>query len=221
MPEDASGFDEITLTFDPGKACIPDGHDDFSGLDSLFIESSAVLLYEEEGWWNYSVRGMEGIGLDGTLPILYLDDDSLFSITFTPSAFYGTGTELIKGITAVFKEMGSLGMDYSEEGCKDFYIPFELDTVEVSFSADMSHQIFLGKFDPFFDNIDMIGNFNDWGNPLGTDLEDPDGDSIYSVIIPDMFVGQTIKYLFRRNRNDATSESLEGTSKNPFFDLNI
>lgn len=210
MPEDASGFDEITLTFDPKKACIPDGHGGLSGLDSVFMESSAVLLFEEKDWWHHRISTWE-MGLDSTLPCLYLNDDSLFSITFTPSAFYGTGTELITGIVGEFYESGRIGLDHGAEGCQYFYIPFELDTAEVSFSVDLSYQTFLKNFDPLFDYVDVVGDFNNWGDPSGTDLTDPDGDSIYSVTMKKLFAGQTIKYRFRRNRNDGTSETLDSS----------
>ena len=207
LPDSAAGFGEITLILDPAKTCVPDGYERISGQDSILFSSSAVLLYEDERSWDHRV-GSKYPSQDGTLPYLYPYNDSLYSITYTPRAYYGTGTELIKGISARFRREGAYGLDFGEEGCQDFYIPFELDTVELSLNVDLSHQIFLGYFDPLFDHVDAIGNFNNWGNPQGTDLEDPDGDSIYSVTLTDMVVDQTIEYRFRRNKSDETSESL-------------
>ncbi len=207
LPDSSAGFGEITLIFNPAKACVPDGWEAISGQDSILFSSSAVLFFEEEGSWDHRV-GSSHPSHDGTLPYLYPYHDSLYSITFTPQTYYGTGTELIKGINARFKGPGVYGLDFGEEGCKEFHIPFKLDTVEVSFNVDMSYQIFLKKFDPFFDIVDVAGNFNNWGD-VRTDLQDPDGDSIYSVTTPDLVAGITIEYRFRRNRNDGTSEDID------------
>jgi len=216
-PEGANGFDEITLTFYPDSACFPLWAEGLGGLDSIAMHSSAVSVNEEILSWNHTIWFNQP-GFNGKMPILYADSDTSYSITFVPAEFYGTGTDPIVGISAVFNDginWERVGKEHGAEGCMDFFIPLDIETASVTFNVKMGHQIFLGRFDPIFDFIDVAGNFNNWGNP-GTTMTDSALeviDSVYSVTIDDLYVGQQIEYKFRKNKDWAFTE-LDG------YDLN-
>ncbi len=216
-PSDASGFQEIKLTFFPEYACVHDDKLGLSGLDSIAMHSSAILVGEQPNWWDHIVP-FDGRGYDGTFPYLYPDSDTSYSITFTPSTFYGTGGEAMAGISAVFNDgfgWDRLGKEHGDEDCVDFYMALTNETTSVTFNVDMSHQIFLGNFDPVFGFLDVAGNFNYWGNPGATMTDEADGviDSIYSVTVDNMVIGRLIEYKFRINKDWVSSEL-------PGFDAN-
>jgi len=206
-PENANCFQEITLTFYPDSACNFYGEQGLAGLDSIAIHSTAVLVNESPTSWSHIVE-YDDIGFDGTLPHLYPNPDGSYSMTFTPSKFYGTGNTPIVAILAVFNDCHGwtkTGRDFGESSCKDFYIPLNTEKASVTLNVNMTHQAFLGNFDPLFDFVDVAGTFNDWGNTL-TYLNDPNSDGIYTITIPDQIIGQKIEYKFRINNDWATSE---------------
>ncbi|MCF8378775.1 MAG: T9SS type A sorting domain-containing protein [Bacteroidales bacterium] len=209
-PENATGSQELKLTFFPGYACSFQGNTELFGLDSIAMHSSAVLSNEDPWSWNHTVP-FDGQSFDGNYPYLYPDSDTSYSILLNPSSFYGTGDNVTVGINAVFNDaLGWTrdGRDYGDGICKDFFIPLNFEKTSVTFNVDMSYQIFLGNFDPVFDFLDLAGNFNFWGNPGATMTDAADGkiDSIYSVTVTDLVVGQNIEYKFRINKDWSTSE---------------
>ena len=223
-PEGANGFEEITLRFFPDSACVPIGVEGLAGLDSIAIHSSAILVNEDPWSWNHIIR-YDGIGFDGTLPHLYPDSDTSYSMTFIPADFYGIGEVPIIGISAVFNDCfgwSKEGKDFGVAICRDFYIPLGVVTASVTFNVNMSHQIFLGQFDPVFDFLDLAGNFNNWGNPGATMKDSLLGvlDSIYSVTVENLYVGQQIEYKFRKNKDWGTSE-LPGYDKNRKYTVQV
>lgn len=72
------------------------------------------------------------------------------------------------------------------------FTPMEDLTVNVN----MSYQATLSNFDPANDTIYVLGTLDGW---VGTEMTDPDGDSIYTVIFPDLYVGSMYEYKFRIN----------------------
>jgi photosystem II stability/assembly factor-like uncharacterized protein len=206
-PENATGFQKITLTFYPDSACTFYGEQGLAGLDSIAIHSSAVLVNESPTSWNHEIK-FDAIGFDGTLPHLYANPDGSYSMTFTPSKFYGTANTPIVAILAVFNDCAGwdkTGREFGENGCKDFYIPLNSEKTSVTLNVNMTHQMFLGNFDPLFDFVDVVGTFNNWGDPV-INMNDPNSDGIYTVTIPDLIIGQRIEYKFRINNDWNTSE---------------
>jgi photosystem II stability/assembly factor-like uncharacterized protein len=206
-PENATGFQEITLTFYPDSACTFYGEQGLAGLDSIAMHSNALLVNEYPTSWNHMVQ-YNDIGFDGTLPHLYANPDGSYSMTFTPSKFYGTANTPIVAILAVFNDgfgWDKTGREFGESDCRDFYIPLNTEKTSVTLNVNMTHQMFLGNFDPLFDFVDVAGNFNNWGDPV-TNLNDPNSDGIYTLTIPDLIIGQRIEYKFRINNDWATSE---------------
>ncbi|MBL7110630.1 MAG: PKD domain-containing protein [Bacteroidales bacterium] len=128
-PPDATGFDEITLVFDAKYACNNGGSaNSLLGADSVGFNSSAILIGESQHNWNHPVY-FDGTGANMQRPILMPLGDSTYSITFTPSDYYGTGAAEIRGISMSFNN----GIDWSEEGltfatfgCDDMFIPLQV-----------------------------------------------------------------------------------------------
>ena len=76
---------------------------------------------------------------------------------------------------------------------------------EVELNVDMNEQIAGGLFNPASDFVDVSGTFNDWGGSEA--FTDADGDGVYAITIPDVSIGDTIKYKYRINANEATAEA--------------
>ncbi len=76
----------------------------------------------------------------------------------------------------------------------------------VTFNVNMSCWKQLGKFDPATQFVDVAGSFDAWD---GTNFHlTPDAnDSIYSITIPDLMVGDTLNFKFRINGSWADSLS--------------
>ena len=127
-PPDATAYDEMTLIFDPDKACFISGSLD--GLDSIAIHSGVTFLTGET--WQHVVE-FNATGANGQLPILYPTGDGRFSITYTPADFYGLNGEIVTQICAVFNngtDWDQDGRDFEPNGseCMDFFIPIEYET---------------------------------------------------------------------------------------------
>jgi len=128
-PEDATAYDEITLTFNAYESCTPTGKDDLIGLDSILMHSAAFELGQSGHWGIYKVDYNE-VGANGQMPVLTANGDETYSITFIPVEFYGVpyGSVITK-ITAVFNggTWDAEGKDFDEYGnCCDFQIPLSI-----------------------------------------------------------------------------------------------
>lgn len=125
-PPNASAYDEITLTLDAKLSC-PEGS--LYEVDSVMMHSG--ISFNGNSWSN--VVDFDGMAMNGQYPKLTNNSDTTWSITFTPSEFYGieSGT-YVEGINCVFNGGDwSLGeaKDYDMEGnCTDFFIPLAYAT---------------------------------------------------------------------------------------------
>jgi len=81
-PATASAYEEITLTIDTRLSC-PDSA--LFGADSVMMHSAVNI--DGTAWSN--VVAFDGIGANGQSPKLMHNGDSTWSITFTPSEYYG------------------------------------------------------------------------------------------------------------------------------------
>ncbi|MEA3444340.1 MAG: lamin tail domain-containing protein [Bacteroidota bacterium] len=67
---------------------------------------------------------------------------------------------------------------------------------DLTVNVNMSYQVSIGNFDPLNDTIYVVGSFDGW---TGTEMADADGDSIYTVVLPDLYVDTLYEYKFRIN----------------------
>jgi hypothetical protein len=127
-PENATVYDEITLTFDPVEACFQSGS--LAGLPSIGMHSGVTI--NGSTWQN--VIAFNATGANGQSPILTANPDGTFSIIYTPYDFYGFAVGAnVTQICAVFNN----GTDWTQDGrdfqsggtnCMDFFIPIQSGT---------------------------------------------------------------------------------------------
>jgi hypothetical protein len=156
-PPNATGWDELTLTLDANVAC-HGAKQSIVGQSDIRMHSAAFLYDNIANWgsqWgsyaiNFNAQPKEE-GFD--FPRLTDNGDGTYSITFTPSKFYGVpeGSTII-GITAVFNANGGWdyeAKDFAGDVCGDFYIPlsYEPPTPALKFTLDLTYQEELGNFD--------------------------------------------------------------------------
>ena len=72
--------------------------------------------------------------------------------------------------------------------------PYTGITSAVTFSVDMQLPA-QGTFDPSTDHVYIAGNFTDWQN-AALEMDDPDGDSIYTLTVSDFTSGDLAIYKF-------------------------
>jgi hypothetical protein len=197
-PANATAFDELTLTFDPELACFESGS--LAGLPSIGM-FSGVTIYPGN-IWQYVIP-YNGTGVNGQAPVLMPTGDGKYSITYTPSEFYGIpiGT-IVTQICAVFNN----GTGWDQDGrdfdpghtyCIDFFIPlnYNIENPAFHFNLNMNKMIYEGNFDPSMDEVyivmDDIGTF---------ELLDLDGNGIYEGTINEgLEAGTVYDYQFRIN----------------------
>ena len=122
-PENATVFDEITLTVDINQACWEAGS--LSGAPYIAMHSGVTL---NGNAWQYVIN-FDGIGANGQTPILSSNGDDTYSITFIPYEFYGFpagGT--VTQICGVFNNGNNWNQDARDfdaggVDCMDFFIP--------------------------------------------------------------------------------------------------
>lgn len=122
-PENATVYDDITLTFYAEQACYQNGS--LAGLSTVAMHSGVTINGTA---WQYTVA-FNSAGGNGQSPVLTSNPDGTFSISFNPYEFYGfpAGSNVTQ-ICAVFNN----GTDWSQDGrdflqggpdCSDFFIP--------------------------------------------------------------------------------------------------
>jgi hypothetical protein len=83
-PPDATAWDELTLTFDPSLSCFQS--QSLEGFPVVYMHSG--VGYPDGSIWQHVVAYNE-TGANGQSPILIPNGDGTYSITYTPSDFYG------------------------------------------------------------------------------------------------------------------------------------
>lgn len=123
IPENATVYDDIILTFDPESACYENGS--LAGLSTIAMHSGVTI---NGTTWQNSVS-FNSTGVNGQSPVLTSNPDGTFSIAFNPYEFYGfpAGSNVTQ-ICAVFNngtDWNKDGRDFLEGGpdCSDFFIP--------------------------------------------------------------------------------------------------
>ncbi|MCF8378202.1 MAG: T9SS type A sorting domain-containing protein [Bacteroidales bacterium] len=124
-PENATVYDEITLTFDPLEACFQSG----SLTGNAYVAMHSGITVNGNPWQN--VIEFNGTGANGQSPILSFNPDGTYSITFVPYDFYGFAPGVVvTQICAVFNN----GTGWNQDGrdfepgttnCIDFFIPID------------------------------------------------------------------------------------------------
>lgn len=77
-------------------------------------------------------------------------------------------------------------------------------SADVVFNVDMTLPIANGNFNPGSDFVDVSGTFNNWGS--SGQMDDPDGDGIYTLTVSGLPTFREIEYKYRINGNWQTAE---------------
>ena len=114
FPMDAAADDEVTLWFDPFYSCESGQSNSLEGSSEVRIHSGAGV--NGSGWTN-SVD-WDGTGYDGTTTYLTAQPEGQYTITYTPSAFYGLdpGTDMVHHLDMVFNSGNSTPSPWDKEG---------------------------------------------------------------------------------------------------------
>ncbi|MCF8372720.1 MAG: lamin tail domain-containing protein [Bacteroidales bacterium] len=152
----------------------------WNGIDYSFVDIIGFPDDNVSSTW--SVAGVSGATANHTL----VRKGSV--LTGNTDWVAAAGTDSVSSEWIVFPQNT---FDYLGSHPNNF-TPMEDLTVNVN----MSYQISLGNFNPLTDTVYVAGSFNAWG---GAEMADPDGDSIYTVLIPDLYVGTLYEYKFHIN----------------------
>ncbi|MBE9469308.1 MAG: T9SS type A sorting domain-containing protein [Bacteroidetes bacterium] len=139
IPEQGTGWDELTLTFNPALACSGEKLS-LEGSATVAIHSGAFLIDEGQTGWGKHAVDFDKQSDDGTSTSLTDNGDGTYSITFTPAKFYPDIPDgaIITQISAVFNNgsgWDAEGKDFgTDEGCIDFVIPLHYESTDPAFA---------------------------------------------------------------------------------------
>lgn len=85
-------------------------------------------------------------------------------------------------------------------------------TTSVTFQVDMREMIKDEDFAPLTETVDIVADFNSFGTDSIVILSDLDGDSIYSIEVPNLEIGDKQSYKYRINGVNYGREEFAGKS---------
>ncbi len=151
-PETATANDELTLTLNVSKACVPSGKNPVSQAGKVCMHSGYGDV-AGNNWQN--VVDWDKTGKDGTKTELTDNGDGTWSITFTPKDFYGIEDGVVATkITCVFNGCDNWASEAKDDdgsgGCTDFLVPikFTNPNPSIGFKMNMNKLIKAGTLDP-------------------------------------------------------------------------
>lgn len=87
----------------------------------------------------------------------------------------------------------------------------------IELQVDMSAMILNDDFDPEIDKVDVVAGFNGFGTDSISVLKDLDGDSVYSVVVSDLRIGESINYKYRINAENNGREEYSNSEHLRFY----
>ncbi len=216
-PENATAWDEITLTLDAKLSC-PDSS--LFGADSVMMHSGVTI---DGAAWQNEVA-FDALGANGQQPKLIDNGDSTWSITYIPADFYGIEAKTeVSQICCVFNAgswAAGEGKDFDDEGnCTDFYIPLVFENNR-RWAITFTPADFYGiSPDSLVNGMECVFNAGDWSAGEGK-AHDPDnpGECI-NFVIPFITsgIGEYPEVTFKLYPNPVdnilTIEKLDGANK--------
>ncbi len=211
-PETATADDELTLTLDVSKACVPSGKNSVDQAGKVCMHSGYGDIAGNT-WQN--VVAWDQAGKDGTPTQLTDNGDGTWSITFTPRKFYGIDEGVVvTKICAVFNgcdNWASEAKDHDGQGgCMDFFIPIKFTNPNptIAFRLNMNKLIKNGTLDPGlhqvfaevegFDPVELLD--------LDANLET---DGIYEGLLEDTTLKEGNTYTIKFYYDDGTNKVYE------------
>ena len=123
QPENATVYDEITLTLTINEACFENG----SLLGAPYAAIHSGITVNGNPW--QKVVDFNGTGANGQSPVLNFVSEGVYAITYIPAEFYGIlPNEVVTQICAVFNNGSNWNQDARDfqsggTNCADFFIP--------------------------------------------------------------------------------------------------
>jgi hypothetical protein len=139
--------------------------------------------------------GVKSWGTDGTEGL-----DVGWDLTTKFPTGYSLSWQVADNEWATIDKLTMIGFNIKQDGGPT--------TAPVTFNVDMTNQINSGEFKPGTDFVDISGSFNNWGT--SERMTDPEGDGIYTLLIPEVPIGKEIEFKYRINGNWETSELTDG-----------
>ncbi len=175
VPRYAQASDDITITLNVNKSC-PVGS--LLTADSVMMHSGITI--DGTAWSN--VVAFDALGANGQQPKLTKVNDSIWSITINPAAFYPATTGVVTAINCVFNAgdwAAGEGKDFDATGgCVDFTIPLATDYAH-KWSITFTPSAFYGtQATDVVSAINCVFNAGDW--PLG-EAKDFDTDLVTCI----------------------------------------
>ncbi|HPE87535.1 MAG TPA: C25 family cysteine peptidase, partial [Bacteroidales bacterium] len=135
FPMDAAADDEVTLWFDPFYSCESGQSNSLEGSSEVRMHSAIGV--NGSGWVN--PIEWDDTGYDGTTTYLNAQPQGQYTITYTPSAFYGVNpaSDQIYQLEMVFNSGNSTASPWDKEGkapdafggCENIIIPLNFRSV--------------------------------------------------------------------------------------------
>jgi hypothetical protein len=131
-PANATGWDQITITYDPSKGCTPSSSISLVGSPVVKLHSAAFIYDNFASWpsWgqylvNYDQTPNDGIHATTDFSA---NGDGTYSITMVPAKYYAVPAgKTIIGLTLVFNNgsWAGQGKDFINAVCDNFYLPLK------------------------------------------------------------------------------------------------
>jgi len=147
------------------------------------------------------------------------DNDSVYTITIAmdPSQSYEYKFNIGLGWDGKDENPGNRSVDVGASDMTvdpsffNVYTPYTGIQSPVTFSVDMQLPA-QGNFDPATDHVFVAGNFTDWGSGA-IEMEDPDADTIYTIVVNTFTSGELAIYKFIWSETDAGSGTWESPTE--------
>lgn len=147
-PANATGWDQLTIKYDPSKGCTPNGNTSMVGASVVKMHAAAFIydnLVSWPSWGQYLVNYDQtpNDGIHATTDFTS-NGDGTYSITLIPAKYFGVPAgKTIVGLSMVFNDgswAGAQGKDYINSLCDNFYVPLKYTNPEFKAGQAFKYQ---------------------------------------------------------------------------------
>ncbi len=132
-PVNATGWDQLTITYDPSKGCTPNGNASMVGASVVKMHAAAFIYDNIVSWpsWGQYLVNFDQTPGDGvhTTTNFTANGNGTYSITIIPAKYFGVPAgKTIVGLSMVFNDgswAGANGKDFINGVCDNFYVPLK------------------------------------------------------------------------------------------------
>lgn len=220
VPRYAKVTDDVKISLNVNQSC-PAG----ALLTATTVKMHSGITVDGAGWQN--VVAFDALGANGQSPELTKENDSIWSITINPAAFYGATTGTVTAINCVFNggdwSLGE-GKDFDATGaCVDFTIPLATDYAH-KWSITFTPSAFYGtQATDVVTAINCVFNAGDWALGEGKDFDANQACIDFVVPLSSTGIGDNPSQSFRMYPNPVSDmlniSNLKGADKVEIFNI--